>query len=766
MLEVLGAEAVCKFMRTQPGRVFHNYLDEYYCKQEIVYMSWFDEQIRKRKETDQAALEESVIKMTGALMGRHIAGAQDDRLGANDAIEEILKYYHIKTKEIPEDVRETGDINDILEYTMRPYGIMRRTVNLTEKWYRDASGAMIGIRKDDSSVIALIPTGWGGYYYIDRSTGEKVKLRRKNAGNIENEAIAFYKPFPLTKLTMGDLLKYIIRLISIGDIVMLILSMLVVTSVGMLVPRLNNLLFSDVIESGSVRMLLGIGIYMVSVTISRTLFSTVQSMMSTRITLRLSMAVESAAMMRILSLPPSFFREFSAGELSNRSGYIRNLCDKIVDMVLNTGLTAVFSLAYISQIVTYAPSLVLPSIIVTLITLVISITHMIIQLGVTRKSMLAASKESGMTYQLISGIQKIKLSGAENRAFARWGETFSNVVQYIYNPPFFLKISSVITLAVSLIGTIVMYAVAAKNGVSVAEYYAFNSAYGMVNGAFMALAGIAAGVANIKPTLEMAKPIMDAEPEITEDRELITQITGRIELSNITFKYEGNDKKILDNLSLTINPGQYVAVVGKTGCGKSTLLRIMLGFEKPQRGTVYYDGKDIQNIDLRSLRRRIGTVMQNGKLFNGDIFTNISISAPWLGLADAWEAAEIAGIADDIRQMPMGMFTMISEGQGGISGGQRQRLLIARAIAPKPRILMFDEATSALDNLTQKHVSEALDRMKCTRLVIAHRLSTIRQCDRIIMLENGKIVEDGTYEELLAKNGYFAEMVSRQQLNS
>ena len=206
-----------------------------------------------------------------------------------------------------------------------------------------------------------------------------------------------------------------------------------------------------------------------------------------------------------------------------------------------------------------------------------------------------------------------------------------------------------------------------------------------------------------------------------------------------------------------------MAIVGATGCGKSTLMRLLLGFELPEKGAVYYDGKDLAKIDLKSLRRRIGVVLQDGKLFSGDIFSNIVISAPWLTLDDAWEAAEMSGIAADIRRMPMGMHTVISEGGGGISGGQRQRLLVARAIAPKPKILMFDEATSALDNLTQKQVSEALDNLKCTRIVIAHRLSTIRQCDRIIVLQDGKIIEDGKYTELLELNGYFAQLVARQR---
>ena len=288
----------------------------------------------------------------------------------------------------------------------------------------------------------------------------------------------------------------------------------------------------------------------------------------------------------------------------------------------------------------------------------------------------------------------------------------------------------------------------------------------MVSGAFASLVDTALEAAKIRPTLEIVEPILHAAPEISEEKKVVTRLSGGIELNNVSFRYSGSMPLVIDDLSLKIRPGQYVAIVGRTGCGKSTLLRLLLGFETPEKGAIYYDGRDLSALDLKSLRRRIGVVMQDGKLFQGDIFSNITVSAPWLTLDDAWEAAELAGIADDIRAMPMGMHTIISEGSGGISGGQRQRLMIARAIAPKPKILMFDEATSALDNITQKKVSQSLDRLKCTRIVIAHRLSTIRQCDRILVLEGGKIVEDGDYEGLLAKNGFFAELVARQRIET
>ena len=285
-----------------------------------------------------------------------------------------------------------------------------------------------------------------------------------------------------------------------------------------------------------------------------------------------------------------------------------------------------------------------------------------------------------------------------------------------------------------------------------------------MSGAISAFASLAVANAQIKPILDMVEPVLKEVPEMDENKKIVTALSGGIELSHISFRYKESLPLVLDDISMKIRPGQYVAIVGKTGCGKSTLMRILLGFEKPEKGAVYYDGRNLDALDVKSLRHKIGVVMQNGKLFQGDIYSNITISAPQLTLKEAWEAAEMAGMKEDIENMPMGMHTVISEGSGGISGGQRQRLMIARAIAPKPKVLMFDEATSALDNITQKIVSDSLEKLKCTRIVIAHRLSTIRNCDRIIVLDGGKIIEDGTYDELIEKNGFFAELVERQRL--
>ena len=726
-------------------------------------MGWFDEQIKQRKQSDDQLFEEAFVRIADAVLGTKMSSAYaNDEAKASGEIGEILKYYKIKPREVPDTVK---GLDDRLEYLLRPHGIMRRNVRLEKGWYRDAIGAMLARRRDDGSVVALIPRGLTGYAYYDAKAAQWVRIGKKNENIFDDEAICFYKPFPLTKLTVPALVRYIIECLDRADIVLVVLATFLASLVGLLTPRLTALLFGRVAESGSLRLLLAIAVFMVSVSVSQLLIQSINTLLSGRITTKLNLSVQAATMMRILSLPADFFKKWSSGELASRAQQLQSLCQMLVSSALNTGLTSLFSLMYVTQIFAFAPALVVPALTIILVTLGFTICTTLYQTRIARKQMELSAQESGMSYALITGIQKIKLSGAEKRAYARWSDLYAKQVAMQYNPPLFLRMNGVISTAISLVGTLVMYTMALKSGVGVADYYAFNAAYGMVSGAFMSLAGITMTLAQFRPVMAMAQPIMDAEPEVSEGKQVIDRISGAIEVNNVSFRYREDMPLILDDLSLKIKPGQYVAIVGQTGCGKSTLMRILLGFERPQKGAVYYNGKDLNTIDLKSLRRKIGVVMQNGKLFQGDIYSNIVISAPQLTVDQAWEAAEMAGIAEDIRRMPMGMHTIISEGSGGISGGQRQRLMIARAIAPKPKILMFDEATSALDNITQKTVSDSLEKLKCTRIVIAHRLSTIRACDRIIYLEKGRIAEDGTYDELIAKGGKFAELVERQRLD-
>ncbi len=724
-------------------------------------MGWFDEQIEYRKKHERELLEGTFENIARSVTGRRVSSLNQAQADVSDAVSSLLKYLGVKEKEVPAGI---NGLEDRLDFLLSSTGILYREIELKPGWQKDATGAMISSIRETGQVIALLPSEIGTYEYTDAASGEKRSVTAREAKKISGDALIFYRPLPMRELKVRDLVRYMTSCLTTRDLLGFGLAALAITLVGMLMPKLNQLLMGPVVGYKSMQLLAAVMGFMLFATVGSVLLSIIRALLLNRIHIKMDLNVSAATMMRILSLPPSFFKSYSAGELNQYISYMDQLCDTIVDSLFSTAVTGVFSLVYLGQIFAFAPSLVWPSLIVTLLTLGVSMLSGLVQTRVNRERMTCSAKERGLVYSLITGIQKIRLSGAENRAFIKWSEQFTKSAQLTYAPPAIIRLSKVFTSAISLAGTAIMYFVAVKSRVSVADYYAFNAAYAYISQAFGSLAQVALTAASIRPVIALIKPLLEAKPETGEGRQTVTRLSGSIEMSHITFGYDPDSKPIFEDFSLQIPARQYVAIVGRSGCGKSTLMRLLLGFEKPQRGAIYYDRKDLNTLDLRSVRRQIGTVMQDGRLFSGSIFENITISAPLLKPDDAWEAAEIAGIADDIRDMPMGMHTMLQEGGGTISGGQRQRLMIARAIAPKPRILMFDEATSALDNITQKKVSEALDKMKCTRIVIAHRLSTIRRCDRILLIDGGKIAEDGTYDELIAKKGLFAELVERQRL--
>ena len=727
-------------------------------------MGWFENQIDQRRAADDQLLEDSFLKIAGVVLGHRTAEKiGDERIVTKNAIDEILKYYHFKTAELPENIR---DADAQLDYCLRPHGMMHRTVELTEGWYRDSFGPVLAFTRETNQAVALLPGTVSGYSFRDPATGARVRLNAKTAALFEGEAVCFYRPLPQKKLGIPDLLLYMKRCVSLGDVLLLAAATLALTAVGLVMPRITKLLTGPVLSAGRADALIGIAVAMVCVSLSAQLISGIRGMLQSRLNLKTSLGVQASMMMRLMTLPASFFRTYSPGELKSRSMSVNQLCSLLLNLILGAGLTSLMSLLYMGQIFRFAPALVVPALVIILVTVGFSAASTLAQIRIDKLHMEHSAKEAGMSYSLITGVQKIKLAGAEKRVFAKWLDLYAEGAELIYNPPAFLKLNSVISTAISLASNIVMVLLAVKSGIGQSSYFAFTAAYGMLSGAFMSVSGMALSAAQIRPILEMAEPFLKTEPETSEDREIVTRLSGGVELDHVSFRYSADGPYILDDLSLKIRPGEYVALVGRTGCGKSTLVRLLLGFEKPEKGAVLYDGKNIDALDLPSLRRKIGTVMQDAGLFQGDIYSNIVITVPELTVDEAWEAAEKAGIADDIRAMPMGMNTLVSEGQGGISGGQRQRIMIARAIAPKPKFLIFDEATSALDNRTQRQVSEALDNMGCTRLVIAHRLSTIRHCDRILVLDGGRIVENGTYDELIAQNGFFAGLVERQRLDA
>lgn len=721
-----------------------------------------DEQIKRRLSADEDAFSDAFVNLSEIVTGTKLFDLFSVKKAESSthALAAVLEYYGIqKTIDIPDSVTEP---NDRLNYVIEPEGIMRRSVTLEGKWYKDAFGAFIGTL-DDNTIIAMIP-GFRGYSWINSVTGEKVRITAKNAGRISRDAICFYPPLPQEKITVKDLLRHVMNNLSMSDFVKIMLCTLAVTLISMVTPKVTQYIYNNLVMQSSLLPLFATAVLLICATLSTTLVNAVKSISLSAISTKTDTSVTGAIMMRVLNLPTSFFKEVSSGELYSRINCASTLCSTILNVLMSSGLTVVMSLIYFFQIFSFSPVLVVPSLIIVLVLFLYSMIVVLTQAWVTTKKLELNAKENGFLFSMISGMQKIKLAGAERRIFSQWANIYKGTAELTYCPPVIVKYNATITMLINLLGTGLIYYVAYINGVNAAQYMAFISAYGLLSGAFTTLTSAATTFSVVPPILKLVKPILNAKPEVSSKQRSVESLSGKIEVSGVSFRYDDTMPMVIDDLSFKINPGDYVAIVGKSGCGKSTLLRLLLGFEKPLRGSISYDNYDITTIDPKSLRSHIGCVMQNTGLFTGTIRSNITISAPHATDDDVWRAAKMASIEEDIRKMPMGLNTMVSDNISGISGGQKQRIVIARAIVSNPNILFFDEATSALDNYTQKIVADSLASLHCTRIVVAHRLSTVRDCDRIIMLDKGKIIEDGTYDELIAQDGEFAKLVHRQQI--
>ncbi|MBR5337246.1 MAG: ATP-binding cassette domain-containing protein [Lachnospiraceae bacterium] len=727
-------------------------------------MSWFGEQIQNRINKDRDSVSEALVSISDAIGGKaRFRGKENEIDVARAEVEKICHYFELET---PESIPKTDNINDMIDYIVRPTGIMRRRVLLEEGWWSHGDGPLLAVLKDTGKMCAILPGKLSGYRFFDSKSGTWQKVNKQNRQLFENDAVCFYRPFPNKSMTGMDLIKFILKNVARNDYILIILSTFLMTAFGILTPLITQVVFSHIIPSGKFDLLASSMAMLIAAALGVYLVTTVKTAVVSRITNRMDTLLQNGVMGRMLGLPVKFFSDKSSGALSQSIGAMTVLPVILSDVFFGVGISVIMSLLYVVQVAVMAPALAIPAFITFVLEILIIGICLKQKTWKTGNQLKADQDINGLVYALFSGIQKIKLSGSENRAFSKWAVLYNDKVRSTYKLYFPEFMQEELVVFIQMIGMLLSFLSAANASVSVADFAAYSSAFGLVMASILLLSASGDYMAYLKPVLKMAEPILEATPEVSARKKAIDKLQGGIELNGISFQYDADCPMIIDNLSLKIKPGEYVAIVGKSGCGKSTLMRLMLGFETPNDGAIYYDGKDLSTIDLASFRRNVGTVLQSGKLFAGDIFSNITISAPWLKMDDAWEAARMAGMEETIQSMPMGMDTFISEGNGGISGGQKQRLMIARAIAPKPSILMFDEATSALDNITQKIVSDSLDNLKCTRIVIAHRLSTIKNCDRIIVLDGGRIVEDGKYEDLVAKDGVFADLVRRQQVDN
>ncbi|WP_195485812.1 ATP-binding cassette domain-containing protein [Parabacteroides johnsonii] len=717
----------------------------------------FKSQIEKREEQEQARLLEALERLTTAI-GAHMR-VRRKRHSDGDALKDILHALGVEEYTLDEDGFATPE--EQLERILAAHNIMQRRVLLEGDWWKHTVGPLLGRDRQDR-MVALLPDRWSRRYrYTDREGKRVAVSRRTMKERLKPEALSFYAALPNRKLGYSDLIHFAWSTVAAVDALKLLLISLVISLFGMFAPFINKQLFDNVIPNGVREGVLPLAGLLIGAGVGGALFGLLRDLLLARLRDVVKTSVQPAVMARTFSLRTTFFGRFSTGELSLRITGVTQLCELLNDTILSASLTLLFSIIYLGQMAMYAHALLLPAVCMLFAQLVLMASTFWMESRHHDHLYAVRSKMNGLVFNLFSGIQKIKLTGAERRSFARWMDDYTPAVDLKY-VPLLLRLYPSLSATLQMGGTVVLYFYALRHGLTPSDYIAFTAAYGQVNGAIMGMAGIVPSLAQIKPLLRMAAPIMEEEPEVERNATTVSYLSGAIEVSNLSFRYAPDMPPVIDGLNLKIQPGEYVGIVGRSGCGKSTLLRLLLGFETPQAGSVYYDDYDLQKVNKPSLRRRIGTCLQNGSLFPGNLFSNLTITAPDATLEDAWRAARLADIDKEIAELPMGMHTLIVEGGGGFSGGQKQRMLIARALVNNPSIVFFDEATSALDNISQQQVADNMDTLGCTRLVIAHRFSTIRHCHRIIVLDKGRIAEEGTFDELMQRRGLFYEMSKRQ----
>ncbi len=648
------------------------------------------------------------------------------------------------------------------ESLLESAGAMSRPIKLTGKWWKNDAMPLYCLEKDGGPARVLSPGKLGGLFYRDEKTGQRIRVTASEAERFEPDALSFCPPFPETAMTPMGLARFLMRALPASDYMFLVGSTILVALLGLVLPAVNEYVFQFVIPSGEKTDIPFVFTLLFGVVLSSALFSLLRAVWAARVGDKVRNLAEIGLWNRILNLPVKFFQGKDSGDLAERAMALGAVCDAVTTTIVPTFLTLVTSFVYLGQIGGFSSSLLVPVTVILLAMFGFSFAAGFFTVRTNRRQNAISMALSGFSYQLFQAVGTIKANGAEVRAYAKWAERYSGKMRII--PHFLEKFADSIQTLVFLLGTILIYRAVWNSGVEPSVFISFQVAFSFLTAAVEKVSGVVSVAAYVKPAMQMFLPFFEESPEKVTGRRRVASLEGRIEVSHLFFRYSEESGDIMKDLSFVVNPGEYVAIVGPSGCGKSTLIRLLLGFERPDRGAVYYDGMDMADLDVQSVRRRIGTVLQDGSLFAGDIYSNITLCAPEMSMDEAWEIAEQAGCAADIEDMPMGMFTMVSDGAGGISGGQKQRILIARALAMKPDILLFDEATSALDNVTQRTVMETLAEKSVTRIVIAHRLSTIMDCDRILCLDGGRVAEEGTYEELMERRGIFYDLAKYQLL--
>ncbi len=669
----------------------------------------------------------------------------------------------------PHDLLRGRVVGNPVEEIASACSIRVRKVLLRGKWWRNDHGPLVASWEKEGTPVALLPRSSRRYVAYDPGTRKSQPVTEKLAGKFHAFAYTFYAPLPQRRLNGWDLARFSAAVCRM-ELPIVALMSLGIGLLALLAPYLTGSIFDDVIPGARRGDLFNLVLFLFAGMFAGTLFTLVRSFAMLRIQTKLDASLQAAVWDRLLSLPAQFFRRYAAGDLAQRSMGISAMRQALTGSVLTSIFSGMFSVVSLGLLFYYDWRLAIAATVLIAFGFLFSAVRGYLQVREERQIQRLKGRIAGMVLQFIIGIAKIRVSGSETRAFAAWAHLFGKQRRLAMKARFHESWIAVLNPVFPLFSAAVLYgyesylsALPGETPLPTGQFLAFMATFTQFLIAILYFSTALTAVFHVVPLYERAAPILHEMPEVVPAKSDPGQLSGAIEVNQIHFGYSSDGPPALQDVCLSIRPGQFVAIVGPSGSGKSTLLRLLLGFESPHGGSIYYDGKDLTALNLRKVRHQMGVVLQDGVLMRGPLYLNIIGNLP-LTIDDAWRAARMAAVDQDIKEMPMGMHTVVSEGGRGFSGGQRQRIMIARAIARNPRFLFFDEATSALDNETQAVVNSSLECLQTTRVVVAHRLTTIRRADCIYVLDKGRVVQQGAFEELIAREGLFREMARRQMV--
>ena len=733
--------------------------------------NWQDRLLRRRK-TKKDILHNSLARMEDIIRGKSSATIDPNADGVTNACSLVLK--KLGATGVFKDARDDSkpevlNIDKVRLIAESSNYRVRKVTLSSDHWWQENNVPMVAFMEDGGAPVALIPTDRQSCIAIEPESGKSVVVTEQYASKLHLQAWTFYKPLPARPLATIDLIKFCLYG-GKADVFFMLTWGLVIALLALAPPIATSNVFDSAIPNADKGLLLQMLVILLACGLTSWAISYVQSVSIVRFLTRADYQTQAAVWDRLLSLPVSFFNKFNAGDLANRAMSISRIKETLSVAIITGMISGLFSFFSVLLMLYYSWQLTL---VVLFVISSFSILTILVAVMIYRHQVVLAQKEgelSGLTLQFFTGIAKLRMTCSEKEAFLQLVTLFQQKKNAYRKSGIWQMSMQALGKNLKLFNMIALFWVyfmflqgnSSGSNLSTGSFMAFYSAYGTFQAAVMALLQGFFTTLHCIPQFKRIQPILLAEPEISDDKPAAEPLEGSITVNNVNYRYTKDGPMVLHNISMEVNSGQFIALVGNSGSGKSTMLRLLLGFDFPEEGSIFYDTNDLTKVDLRGLRRQLGVVLQNGKILQGTIFENIVGGSALLTHDEAWDAARLAGCYDDIKAMPMAMHTVVTAGGGTLSGGQRQRIMIARAIVHKPKIIFFDEATSALDNKTQKIVSESLEQLDSTRIVIAHRLSTIENADKILFLENGHIVEEGNYDQLMNLKGSFYELAKRQ----